>query len=197
MSHDGRQPAVQGGEPAGKVSAGVPEELIEEAYRRLHELAHGRMRREAPGGLLQTTALVHEAYLRLLRENKRDWTPRQFLAAAAEAMRRILVETARRPSSSKGRRQFAVSLDELPEVRESATGLDVIALDEALEALQREDERMYQVVMLRYFAGLEVARIAELMGLSTRTVHREWKCARLWLLAKMETAGGHAGEGSS
>ncbi len=134
---------------------------------------------------MRATALVHEAYLRLLKEcgeNRREgWTPRQFLGAAAEAMRRVLVEEAR----GRGRRKRGGGWERAPLEQVPGTGdgarLDALAVDMAVEQLAKADPRMHEVVLLRYFAGLEIDQVAQVMGLSSRTVDREWKCARLWL----------------
>jgi RNA polymerase sigma factor (TIGR02999 family) len=172
-------------------ASGSVDRLVEDAYARLRQLAHGRMRRERRPGLLQTTVLVHEVYLRLIAQQTRSgcqFSVAQFLCAASEAMRRILIENARLPARLKhggGRQHF-----ELLETHQAAPGsgtpsLDLLALDEALEALRSIDERMYQVVLLRFFGGAEIDRIAEVLGVSARTVDRDWRCARVWLYDRM------------
>jgi RNA polymerase sigma-70 factor (ECF subfamily) len=167
----------------------MPDALVRMAYERLRLIAAGKMRGERRGHLLQTTALVHEAYMRLLQEAGGDrsegWTARQFLGAAAEAMRRILIEEAR----AAGRRKRGAGWGRVPlETIESAgrgAALDTLAVDQAVERLATVDPRMHEVVLLRYFAGLEIDQVAEVMGLSASTVDREWRCARLWLYEQL------------
>jgi RNA polymerase sigma factor (TIGR02999 family) len=193
--HPGRRPSLQH-EPAESSAAAADGEFDSEAmiartYERMHALARGRLRRETDAGVLQTTALVHEACLRLLQESRGSWTMNQFLGAAAEAMRRILVEkvrSERRQKRGGGRRPVPLSVVGEPPDLPAPLQIDLLALDEALEVLRQEDGRMYQVVMLRFFAGLELAQVAEVLGVSSRTVDREWRCARLWLLERWSEA---------
>jgi RNA polymerase sigma factor (TIGR02999 family) len=159
-------------------------------YDELRSIAHARMRREKPGHTLQTTELVHEAYLRLSRSGDGPWRSRAyFFAAAAEAMRRILIERARakgrakRGADSGGRPVERVSLD-LAEVAALADDQDpdtVLTVDAAIERLARHDERMAQVVKLRFYAGLSVEEVAEILETSPRTIERNWTFARAWL----------------
>jgi RNA polymerase sigma factor (TIGR02999 family) len=163
-------------------------QLLPLVYDELRQLAAHRMAQQMPGHTLQPTALVHEAYLRLVVDPKGDdWDSRgHFFAAAAEAMRRILVENARR----KGRHKHGGSLirhdldtaDELaePEVRE-----DLLALDEALTKLTSVDPQAAQLVQLRYFAGLSIPDAAKALGVSPRTADRLWAFARVWLLREV------------
>jgi RNA polymerase sigma factor (TIGR02999 family) len=157
-------------------------------YDHLRELARKRIAKEAPGQTLQPTALVHEAYLRLVGDGVSWSNRRHFFAAAAIAMRRILVERARAkhgPKRGGGRARVpltdAIDRDNV----EGGDTLDWLALDEALSALQVEDPDLAQVVHLRYFAGLSVDDTAAALGRSSRTIDREWKVARAWLLKKM------------
>jgi RNA polymerase sigma factor (TIGR02999 family) len=158
------------------------DELLPLVYEELRLLAAARLSHELPGQTLQATALVHEAYLRLVGSEDQSWNGRRhFFAAAAEAMRRILIDNARRKRSLKhgGQRQ-KVSLDgvcrAIDEPRE-----DLLALDEALGRLASEDERLAELVKLRYFAGLTLDQIAEIMGIGRRTADRYWALGRAWL----------------
>ena len=156
--------------------------LLPLVYDELRRLASARMAQEAPGQTLQATALVHEAYLRLIGDGQVDWQSRRhFFGAAALAMRRILVERARRRGRIKhggGRRR--VPLDDVA-VEADQKFLDYVVLDEALCRMEKQDERMSQVVMLRFFAGLTIEDTAQAMGISPMTVKREWAVAHAWL----------------
>lgn len=162
---------------------GSSDDLLPQVYDELRRLARARLARESPGLTLQPTALVHEAYLRLAGDGKdRRWDRRgHFFAAAAISMRRILVERARRVGRLRhGGGQVQVELD--PEVPVAVAPLDdVLAVDQALDELERLDPRKARVVMLRYFAGLTVEETAEAMELSASTVKNEWAFARAWL----------------
>ncbi len=168
------------------IEAGDPnaaEQLLPLVYGELRSLAAQKLAREKPGQTLQATALVHEAYVRLVdTDQAQAWNSRgHFFAAAAEAMRRILIESARRKQSHKqggGRaRRDIDSLDlAAPEPPE-----EVLALDEALEKLATQDRSAADVVRLRFFAGLPLAEVAELLGISPRTADRLWAYARAWL----------------
>jgi RNA polymerase sigma factor (TIGR02999 family) len=159
-------------------------QLLPLVYDELRRLAAQRLAQEKPGQTLQATALVHEAYLRLVDvEQAQHWSSRgHFFAAAAEAMRRILVENARRKQSHKrgGGRQ-RLDLDGLA-VATSERNDDVLALDEALAALAAADPQAEQLVRLRYFAGLTIPQAAEVLGVSPRTADSLWAYARVWLL---------------
>jgi RNA polymerase sigma factor (TIGR02999 family) len=174
-------------------AAGDPKaaaELLPLVYDELRRLAAVRLADEQPGQTLQATALVHEAYLRLVGgAQPQEWNGRgHFFAAAAEAMRRIVVETARRKNRLKhggGHERVEVELAELP------TRLppdDLIALDEALARLEQLDPVKARLVTLRYFAGLTIEQAAEALGISRVTAHRYWTFARAWLHQQM--AGG-------
>ena len=160
--------------------------LLPLVYEQLRAIASNRMRGERRDHTLQATALVHEAYLKLARlptEGVAFESRGRFFAAAAEAMRRILIDSARRRSAVKrGAAEAAVSLDALPQgpadLAQIPDADQLLALDEALEALRGEDPRAAEVVRLRYFAGLSAEDTAEVMGLSVRTVGREWAYAR-------------------
>lgn len=159
------------------------EQLIDLVYPELHRLAHARMRAEGPGDTLQTTALVHEAFLRLVDARTVAWQDRaHFFAICAQAMRRILVDAARiRASLKRGGDARRVPLEERLATSNPRDG-DLLALDEALTKLGEADLRKSQVVELRYFAGLTVEETAAVLGISSQTVMREWKMAKLWLL---------------
>src|SRR5262245_5158347 len=157
------------------------EQLLPLVYDELRRLAAQRLAREAPGQSLQATALVHEAYLRLVGGGQ-DWDSRgHFFAAAAEAMRRILVENARRKRSLKGgggllRQDAAEAQVVAPEPAE-----DLLALDEALDRLAALDPRKAELVKLRYFAGMTIDEAAGALGISPATAKRHWTHARAWL----------------
>jgi RNA polymerase sigma factor (TIGR02999 family) len=155
------------------------EQLLPLVYDELRKLATSKLIHEKPGQTLQATALVHEAYLRLVEGNgSADWNSRgHFFAAAAEAMRRILIERARR--KGLGARQW-IPLDDVELVIPgAAAGLE--ALDEALTRLEARDPPAAQIVKLRFFAGLTMSQAAEVLGTPLRTVEREWTYARTWL----------------
>ena len=158
------------------------EKLIPLIQPELHRLAHHYMSRERAGHTLQTTALLNEAYLRLVDNPKRDWHNRtHFTAAAAQLMRRIMVDRAReRRSLKRGGDAMKVSLDEVALVSEQRAE-ELLALDEALEKLAVQDPRKSQIVELRYFGGLTTEEIAAFLKISHRTVRREWRMARAWL----------------
>lgn len=166
--------------------------LLPAVYEELRKLAERKMARESPGHTLNATALVHEAYLRLINEERSNWQNRAlFFAAAAEAMRRILIERARRRARIKhggGRRQ--ISLEDAPmlggEEDPSDTALSLLALNDALEALDKYNRRMAEVVKLRFFAGLSTDQVAEVLGVNARTVQRDWLAAKAWLAVQMQ-----------
>jgi RNA polymerase sigma factor (TIGR02999 family) len=164
---------------------GAPaEELLPHVYTELRNLAWSLLRREKPGQTLTATALVHEAYVRLSGGRDIPWDNRgHFFSAAAEAMRRILVERARRYARLKhGGGKKRLPLDELRLSDDAASAEYVLALDEALKELDSRDKRMSDVVKLRFFAGLSNDDIAKALGVTRRTVIRDWVAARAWLL---------------
>jgi RNA polymerase sigma factor (TIGR02999 family) len=174
--------------------AGSSDAFFARVYDELRSIAHARMRGEPAGMSLQTTELVHEAYLRLRPEGGGEWDSRgQFFAAAAQAMRRILIDRARargsvkRGGDAEGRPAAKLSLD-LEEVAALADEQDpemILALDRAIERLAAQDERAAQVVRLRFWAGLSNEEVAETMETSTRTVLRIWAFARVWLYGEL------------
>jgi RNA polymerase sigma factor (TIGR02999 family) len=173
------------------------DQLLPLVYDELRKLASSKLSRERPGQTLQATALVHEAYLRLVNAAEgSNWNSRgHFFCAAAEAMRRILVENARRKQSAKaGGGRDRVELAEV-EPACDAPRLDLIALDEVLDRLADLDKRKADLVKLRFFAGLTNAQAAEALGISTSTADNDWAYARCWLrlaLAGEEAAGSEA-----
>jgi RNA polymerase sigma factor (TIGR02999 family) len=169
------------------------EELIPLVYDELRRLAAARMAREAPGHTLQATALVHEAFLRLVgSEAPLIWNSRgHFFAAAAEAMRRILIENARRKQRLKhGGGQQRVSLDMACDAMQ-ASSADLLALDEALERLASVAPQKAELVKLRFFAGMTIAEAASAMDISPATANRYWTYARAWLYAELTGKGTH------
>jgi RNA polymerase sigma factor (TIGR02999 family) len=174
--------AIEGGD------AHAAEDLLPLVYEELRRLAAQKLAQEKPGQTLEATALVHEAYIRLVDVDKvQHWNSRgHFFAAAAEAMRRILVENARRKSSVKrGGNRARQELDEekleAPQVPD-----ELIALDEALSQLAATDPKAAELVKLRYFAGLTIQQAAEVLGVSPRSTDFLWAFARAWLLRKIE-----------
>ena len=172
---------VQQGDPK------AADELLPLVYEKLRRLAAVKMAREVPGQTLQPTALVHEAWLRLSQQADARWQNReQFYAMAAEVMRRILVDRARRRQARKhGGQLERVDLDavELPGPGDDAV---VLQVNEALERLAAEDAEKAEVVKLRFFVGLENAEIAAILGVSEKTVQRHWSFAKAWLFRAMQ-----------
>jgi len=165
------------------------DQLLPLVYEELRILAAQKLSLERPGQTLQATALVHEAYLRLVQPEGMQWkNHRQFFYAAAEAMRRILVDRAREKKSLKrGGGQRRVELEEAF-ARDDYTSqpIDLLALDEALQKLSQEDQRKADLVKLRYFAALTIPQAAEVLGISHATVERDWDYARSWLRVEIE-----------
>ena len=165
--------------------------LMPLVYDELRRLAHRYMSRERPGHTLQTTALVNEAYLRLVNWREARWQNRaHFFAVAAQMMRRILVDFARdRQYLKRGGGALRVSLDEAASFT-GGRGEDLVALDEALTALAEVDRRKGQVVEMRFFGGLSVKEVAEVLKVSEETVMRDWRLAKVWLLRELGRAAG-------
>src|SRR5262249_41238926 len=171
--------AIEQGDPR------AAEQLLPLVYDELRQLAAQRLAQEAPGQTLQATALVHEAYLRLVGgEQPRDWDGRgHFFAAAAEAMRRILVEQARRKATLKRggeRERQELDPDDLP-VTPPGDPLEILAIHEALDQLAAESPRKAEVVKLRYFLGCTMAETAQILGIAVKTAEEDWTYARAWL----------------
>ena len=152
----------------------------------LHRIAAGYFRRERPGHTLQPTALVHEAYLRLARRDSLDWRDRvHFFAMAAQMMRQILVDHARKHAAAKrGGNAVTLLLDEESAVSKQAS-FDLLALDDAMKQLASLDPRQSQIVELRFFGGLSIEETAQAVNISPATTKREWATARLWLYQAM------------
>jgi RNA polymerase sigma factor (TIGR02999 family) len=173
--------AIEHGDPK------AAEQLLPLVYDKLRKLAAQNLAQEKPGQTLQATALVHEAYLRLVgAETAQNWNSRgHFFAAAAEAMRRILVENARRKKSARaGGDRRRVALSDIEPAIESPR-VDLLALDEALALLEAKDKRKADVIKLRFFAGLTNAQAAEALGISPATANNDWAYAKTWLRVAM------------
>lgn len=166
--------------------ARAADQLLPLLYGELRRLAHSYMARLADGQTLQTTALVHEAYMRLVGDTDPGWNGRgHFFAAAAQAMRQILIEQARRKAAMKrggGQARLDTTAVE-PEIEPPSD--DVLALDEALTDLEKSDPRLARVVLLHHFAGLTLAEVAAALGVSVPTAERDWRCARTLLFARL------------
>lgn len=166
--------------------------LMPVIYAKIHQLAHRYMQRERQGHSMQTTALINEAYLRLVNVGDVHWSDRaHFFAVSAQLMRRILVDAARTRAAHKRGGQArkvehssAVNLDEIADVA-SQRGEELIAVDDALAALAQFDARKAQIVELRFFGGLSVEEAAQVLGVSPQTVMRDWKLARVWLMREL------------
>jgi RNA polymerase sigma factor (TIGR02999 family) len=159
------------------------EQLMPMIYRSLQKIARNHLNRERSSHTLQTTALVHEAYLKMIDQNSVDWKNRShFFAIASQAMRRILLDYARkRISEKRGGDGEKISLDEI-DVASVSPNQNLLALDEALKELEKIDSQQSRIIELRYFGGLTVEETAEVLQISPRTVAREWAMARAWLL---------------
>ena len=162
------------------------EQLIPLVNAELHGLAANYMRRQSPDHVLQATALVNEAWLKLIDWQAVTWQNRaHFFGVAAQLMRRILVDEARRQQANKhGGNAFRVSMSEV-ELLAQKKSHDLLALDDALQALAEFDERRSRIVELRFFGGLSVEETAEVLGVSPRTVAREWRLAQAWLYREL------------
>ena len=167
----------------------ISEELIARVYQELRQLAAARMARESAGQTLQATALVHEAWLRLFHGNAGEWQNRaHFFAAAAQAMRRILIERARRKLSVKrGERAEHVNIDDV-NIIQALPDERVLLINEAVEQLQKKDAQLAQVVILKFFGGLTNVEVAETLGVTERTVQNKWVFAKAWLLEHIREA---------
>ncbi|MGA2599313.1 MAG: sigma-70 family RNA polymerase sigma factor [Bryobacteraceae bacterium] len=158
-------------------------------YNELHRLAMHYMRSERPGHTLQATALVNEAYLKLIDQREANWESRShFIAVAAQVMRNVLIDHARgRQRVKRGGLQQKVPLEDVVLISEEQTD-DLIALDTAMKRLEEIDARQSRIVELRYFGGLTVEQTAEVLGISPKTVKRDWAVARAWLHRELRTA---------
>ena len=159
--------------------------LLPLVYEELRRLAHQYLRKERPGHTLQSTALVHEAYLRLEKQGEVKFENRaHFMAICAQLMRQILVEYARRRGAAKRDGGYKLSLDDVV-VSAKSRDLDLVALDDALTQLSKLDPQQGRIVELRFFGGLSIEETAEVLGISSATVKRDWATARVWLLHEM------------
>jgi RNA polymerase sigma factor (TIGR02999 family) len=190
--HDAESPAV--GSDA----------FFEQVYDELRAIARARMRGERNGHTLQSTELVHEAYLRLAPGGGAGWKSRgHFFAAAAEAMRRILIERARargrikRGGDPEGKPapKLALDLEEVAALADDHDAETILALDRAIERLSRRDERLARIVKLRFYAGLSVEEVAGTLGITPRTVLRDWAFARAWLYRQLASDSGGKSSG--
>jgi RNA polymerase sigma-70 factor (ECF subfamily) len=160
------------------------DDLMPLVYDELRQQAAGRLRREREGHTLQTTALIHEAYIKLIDQSDVRWQNRaHFFAIASQAMRRILIDHARtRQREKRGGANEDIPLDAFVlDVAGPEKSMDLVALDEALTRLAGYDERQARIVELRYFGGLEIEETAEVLGVSPATVRRDWSFAKAWL----------------
>lgn len=166
----------------GRGDGQAAEELLPLVYEELRRLAAARMAQEQPGQTLQATAIVHEAWLRLVSDGARNWQNRaHFFGAAAEAMRRILIENARRKSALKrGGDQVRVDIDGL-ELGAATTDEKILLINEALEKLDAEDPEKARIVVMKFFAGMTNQEVAASLGVTERTVERQWAFARAWI----------------
>lgn len=173
----------------GKGDPAAGDKLLPVVYAELHRRAAAAMRRENEGNTLQATALVHEAYLRLVDQRRVEWQNRaQFYGVAAQVMRRVLIDHAREHLAAKrGGGAQQVTLSGVDAAPDDDGAVDVLALHEALEQLATLDPRQARLVELRYFGGLSIEETAEALGVSPATVKREWATARAWL--RRELAG--------
>ncbi|KPK33847.1 MAG: RNA polymerase subunit sigma [Phycisphaerae bacterium SG8_4] len=175
--------SIEGGDPQ------AADELLPLVYEQLRVLAAQKMAEEKPGQTLQATALVHEAYLRLVEGAEQNWNSRgHFFKAAAEAMRRILVESARRKGRIKrGGSLQRVEMDECASlVSDEHAACELVALDEALDRFAQKDKLKADLVKLRYFAGLTIPQAAQILNISHATAERHWIYARCWLRAEID-----------
>ena len=174
-------------EAAQKGDPKAAEELLPLVYDELRKLAAAKMVHELPGQTLQPTALVHEAWLRLVGNENQRWNSRgHFFGAAAEAMRRILIENARRKRAARhGGGQAKLDINEI-EVAATAPDDELLVVSDALEKLAEQDSQMAELVKLRYFVGLTTEDAAEVLGISVRTAERWWSYSRAWLYQEFE-----------
>ena len=179
---------IESGDPS------AAEQLLPLVYDELRKLASLKLAQEKPGQTFQATALVHEAYLRLVGSGDVDrWDHRgHFFAAAAEAMRRILIDRARQKQTCKaGGGRNRLNLDDIEQAFEEGNGDRLIALDAALQQLEAEDPRKAELVKLRFFAGLTVEQAAAALGVSTSTAEKDWTYARSWLRVAIDRISAH------
>lgn len=164
------------------------EKVTQYVYDELKRRASAYMRNERPGHTLETTGLVHEAFIKLIDRKEIEWSDRNhFLAVASQAMRRILVDHARnRKRLKRGGKQEDLPFDEIQEKPSADKGVDLVALDEALDNLAKFDQRQAQIVELKYFGGMTLDETAEILEVSRATVKRDWVLAKAWLRQQLE-----------
>lgn len=176
--------------PDRRAGSDDTEKMVAALYDELLAIAHRLRRAERPDHTLETPALVHEAFLRLATEHARAWQSREyFLAAAATTMRRVLVNYARARNAEKRDGRLRTTLVTMPDALNSGDALDVLVIDDLLERLAELDTRQAQVLELRVFGGFDVDEVADILDVSPRTVKRDWRFARAWLVSEL-TAGG-------
>lgn len=160
-----------------------PDPLLKLVYAELHRQAHRHLRKERPGHTLQTTGLVHEAYLKLTKQTNVSWESRShFFAVAATMMRRILIDYAKtKHRLRRGGVHSDLPLENALTISVSETDFDLLALNEALDRLTVKDQHLAKIVELRFFSGLDVVETAEVLGISESTVKRDWQMAKAWL----------------
>jgi RNA polymerase sigma factor (TIGR02999 family) len=187
MTENKRQKVTQILSAASSGNQEAAKELWDFVYDELRKLASRKMAHTPPGQTLQPTALVHEAYLRLVGDQEQQWENRaHFFGAAARAMRNVLVDQVRKKGRIKrGGQAQRIPFSQIVCTSESQP-LDILALDEALKRLEKDDPRLVEVALLRFFAGLTIEETAKAMGVSTSTVEREWSYARAWLYREIK-----------
>lgn len=166
----------------------APQDLLPLVYDELRQLASSRLRAESAGHTLQATALVHEAYVRLVdQEHQQRWDSRRhFFAAASEAMRRILIESARRKKTEKHGGGFVRHVLDAGQMATSDSPVDLLALNEALDGLEKQDDNAALLVKLRYFSGMSIPEASEVLDLSVRSTERLWTYAKAWLFRELQ-----------
>lgn len=193
MADGSREPVTQILDAVERGDPRASADLLPLVYAELRKLAEARMAKTPPGNTLQPTALVHEAFLRLIGDQNRGWNSRgHFFAAAALAMRNILVDQARRKATTKrggDRKRVAAEEAEEMELAIDPPSNDILALDEALTRLEESDPRKAQIVMLHHFAGLTMEQTAAAIGVSVPTVEREWRFTRALLHTELRGPG--------
>ena len=171
--------------------------LVPLVYERLHAMAHARLQGRDPGASLDTTALVHEAYLKLIDQSRAEWRDRShFFAVAAMAMRQIVVDRVRRHGAEKRGGGIRPGLLDDAEAAVDPRTEEILAIDQALNRLSALSERMVRMVELRFFAGLSIEETAEVLGIDSRTINRDWRAARALLYSAL-SGGGPVGEGGA
>lgn len=182
--HDGDITSLLAGFRDGDAEA--ESRLLELTYRELRKIAAASLRREYSARSLQTNDLVHEAYLRITKQAANPWRDRgHFYQVAAHIMRQVLIDRARKRNAGKrGGGVPEISLDKALNIAEARSG-DLLLLEDALKRLEKLDERQCQVVEMRFFAGMQDEQIAEVLGVSSRTINREWRMARAWLYKEL------------